>query len=327
MTQRVIIDTDPGIDDVLALLLAFRAPELDVVGLTIVPGNIDTDLAARNAHKVLALAQTSVPVAVGPDEPLRRPLKTAPFIHGSDGLGDMLPAPAEMPFDDRTAAQFLVEEIMAGRADTLIALGPLTNVAIALKYQPRLQDTLDEILVMGGAVRHEGNTTPAAEFNIYTDPEAADIVFASGIPIRMVGLNVTMQAVFPHVLTQEILSLGDDIDPVTRFIGEITDFYSNHYRDVYGIDGCCMHDPLTIAGAIDPDVITTQFVNVRIETQGDHTVGATIADFWQMPHSWGEPNTHVALEVDADRFLRLFVERVTPEIVDTLVATRDVPTR
>lgn len=312
--KRVIIDTDPGIDDSMALLLAFRSPELDVAGLTVVAGNIDVENGARNAVKVCQLAGVDVPIAVGAADPLVQPLKTAPFIHGEDGLGDLLPPPEHTSYDPRFAPQFLVEEIMSGGVREIIALGPLTNIAIALTYEPRLRERLDRIVIMGGSVRREGNTNPGAEFNFFTDPEAARIVFRSGIPLTLIGLNVTMKTVFPHEYTTKLLSLGEQATPIGRFVGEITDFYARHYRQYYGLDGWVMHDPLTVGVAIDPSFVRTQHAHVDIELRGELTRGQSVADFWQMPRPWGEPNCDVALEVDVERFVRYFAERVVPEV-------------
>lgn len=305
----VVIDTDPGIDDALALMLALRSPELDVRGITVVHGNIDVEAGARNALKILQLMdRTDVPVSVGASAPLLRPLRTAPFIHGHDGLGDLLPAPEGLGPVEQFGPAFLARAVeQSTEPVTVIALGPLTNIAIALLSAPHIASRLERLVIMGGGVRTEGNTIPGAEFNLHCDPEAGAIVFRSGVPITMVGLNVTMRAILPASFSQK---LGRSADPLERFVGEVTSFYAGHYRSYYGIDGCAMHDPLTVAAVIDPGVIRGEELFVDVETRGEITAGQTVADFWETPEPRGRPNALVAVDLDSERFLSLYCDRV-----------------
>jgi inosine-uridine nucleoside N-ribohydrolase len=308
----VLIDTDPGIDDALALILALRSPELDVRGITVVHGNIGVDQGTDNALKVLELiGRTDVPVASGAPAPLLRPAGDARVVHGEDGLAGALPNPPRAERVEEYAPAFLTRIVeAAARPIVVITLGPLTNLAIALLASPQLRERIERLYVMGGAVRSEGNTIPGAEYNIHSDPEAAAIVFRAGVPITLVGLNVTMRCVFPRELSERLR--GAD-DPVQRFVGAITSPVAQLYQRFYGIEGCAMHDPLTVAAAIDPTLVRGQELWVDVETKGDLTAGQTVVDFWGIPTPWGEPNALVALDVDADRFFDLFYPRVLGE--------------
>jgi inosine-uridine nucleoside N-ribohydrolase len=306
MTRPVWIDTDPGIDDCLAILLALRSPEIDVLGISTVHGNTDLAQATANALRVTELAQADVPVWAGADRSVCGQLRTAEYIHGGDGLGDLLPAPATKPRPG-FAVHAMAEQILShGRPVTLIALGPLTNVALALAVYPDLAGAIERIVIMGGAIRREGNTTPSAEFNTYCDPEAAARVVASGVPQLWVPLDVTMQAILPAARSRD---LAASTDSVASFIGELTTFYSGHYRRTYGIDGSCLHDPLTVAVLLDPSLVTCRELFLRIECAGQSTRGRTVADLWRIPQPWGEPNATVALEVDGERAVAL-IDRV-----------------
>lgn len=308
----VLIDTDPGIDDALALILALRSPELDVKGITVVHGNVPLAQGTTNALRVLELlGRTDVPVAPGAAAPLLRPARDARAVHGEDGLGGALPGvPRGHPIDEYGPA-FLTRIVeAAARPITVITLGPLTNLAIALLASPRLHERIERLYVMGGAVRAEGNTIPGAEYNIHSDPEAAAIVLRAGVPITLIGLNVTMRCVFPRELSER---LKDSDDHVQRFVGRATAPIAELYQRYYGLDGCAMHDPLTVAAAIDPAIIRGQELWVDVETRGDLTAGQTVVDFWGIPTPWGEPNALVGLDVDAQRFFDLFYPRVIGE--------------
>jgi inosine-uridine nucleoside N-ribohydrolase len=308
----VLIDTDPGIDDALALILALRSPELDVKGITVVHGNVSVDQGTANALKVLELVgRTDVPVASGAPAPLLRPARDARIVHGEDGLGGALPGPPIGTPVDEYGPAFLTRTVeSAARPITVITLGPLTNLAIALLASPHLRERIERLYVMGGAVRSEGNTIPGAEYNIHCDPEAAAIVLRGGVPTTLIGLNVTMRCVFPRELSER---LRDADDPVQQFVGRATSPVAELYQRYYGLEGCAMHDPLTVAAAVDPAVIRGKEVWVDVETKGDLTAGQTVVDFWGIPTPWGEPNALVALEVDPDRFFDLFYPRVLGE--------------
>jgi len=307
---KVWIDTDPGIDDALAIMLALKSPELQVVGISAVHGNIEVELGASNVLKILSLLGSDVPVWVGAPRNLIGDLRTAPFIHGKDGLGDLLKAPGRRP-ESGSAFGALARALReAEEPITVIALGPLTNVALALAHEPDIERNFERIVVMGGAFRCEGNTTPAAEFNVYCDPEAARFVLRSGIPQVWVGLDVTMRTVMPLEWSEKLARCKDE---GLRFIGELTTFYSRYYRSYYGIEGCALHDPLTVGYLLNSKLVTTREVFVDIELGGMLCRGRTVADMWGIPEPWGEPNAEVALDVDARAFLKLFRERVLRE--------------
>src|SRR5919108_2128383 len=238
----VLIDTDPGIDDALALILALRSPELDVRAITVVNGNVPVDQGTANALKVLDLVERDdVPVAAGAAAPLPRPPRDARVVHGEDGLAGALPDPPRLAAVEGYGPAFIVRTLEAApRPMTVITLGPLTNLAVALLAAPHVKERIERLVIMGGAVRSEGNTVPGAEYNIHCDPEAAAIVLRAGVPITLIGLNVTMRVVFPRELSERLR--GAD-DPVQRFVGNVTAPLAQLYRRFYGIDGCAMHDP------------------------------------------------------------------------------------
>jgi purine nucleosidase len=300
--MRVLIDTDPGIDDAIAILLALASPELDVRGITVVHGNVPVEACTLNAFRILDLAgRRDVPVVTGAAAPLVRPARHAEAVHGPDGLGGLFPPPDDAHPFAADAAAFIAGALEeTDEPTTLIALGPLTNVATAILATPGVTERLARIVAMGGAIRREGNVTPAAEFNIFADPEAAAIVLRSGVPITLVPLDATMRAIFPGEAAARLA--GSEI-PVERAVGELGGFVAAVYRTYYGIDGFALHDPLAVGAAIDPSLVTTQDLWVSVETRGELTAGATLADFWHIPEPWGEPNASVALDADGDRFL------------------------
>jgi purine nucleosidase len=305
----VLIDTDPGIDDAIALLLALRSPELDVRGISVVHGNVPVDVGTANVFKVLDLAGgLDVPVARGAAAPLLRPATHAEIVHGSDGLAELIPPPEELALHEDYGPGFLVHTLeQSDTPMTLITLGPLTNVAISLLSAPAAAERIERLVIMGGAVRVEGNVTPSAEFNIYADPEAAAIVLRSGVPVTLVGLDATMRATVTGETGRE---LAQAEEPVERFVGQLISHIAGVYRTYYGIDGMAMHDPLAVAVAVDPSLVRTQRLHVDVETGSGLGVGRTIADFWKIPEPRGEPNADVALEVDAERFDELLWTRL-----------------
>jgi inosine-uridine nucleoside N-ribohydrolase len=304
---KVWIDTDPGIDDALALMLAVRSPELEVIGVSTVHGNIQVEQGAANALKILDLVGSSIPVWQGADRNLIGDLRTAPFIHGQDGLGELLPA-SRRQLEPGSAVQALTNALrQSDEPITIIAIAPLTNIALALGSAPDLAARIERLVIMGGAMRTEGNTTPAAEFNTFCDPEAARRVLTSGVPQVWVPLDVTMKTIMPAAWSAE---LARATDPVARFIGELTLFYSRYYRSYYGIDGCALHDPLTVASVFRPELLQTKGVFLDVELAGQLTRGRTVPDLWGIPKPHGVPNAQIALEVDAPAFLALFQERV-----------------
>ena len=298
MTTPVILDCDPGHDDAIALLLALASPELDLVGVTTVHGNQTLEKTTDNALRVLALVgREDVPVAVGADRPLVRDLHVAAHVHGDSGLdGPVLPDRASDPVD-RHAVDFLVERITP--ETVLVPVGPLTNVALALERGIRPA----RIVLMGGAVG-EGNMTPAAEFNIWADPEAAQRVFHSGIDVTMIGLDVTHAALLTPAWAERFRAAGR----VGTFVAELVEFFKRYHARTYGWDGAPIHDAVALAHVFRPDLVTTEWVNVEVETQSELTRGRTVADRWKRTDR--EPNAHVGVGIDGDGFLGLLLERI-----------------
>lgn len=303
---RIIIDCDPGHDDMMALMLACASPELELVGVTTVAGNQTGEKTWRNALRTLTLiGRTDIPVARGADRPLLRPLTVAPEIHGVSGLdGADLPEPSFKGRAER-ASSFLVRTIMASPAPlTLVPTGPLTNVATAILQEPSLASKIERIVLMGGAVA-DSNITPSAEFNIYVDPEAAKIVFASGIPIVMVGLDVTNKA---RLSFADIAEMASWKGRVSRVVAPLLHFFAETNREVFGFDGAPIHDALAVAHLVKPAVIRTRLMNVEIETAGEFTAGRTVADVYGV--SRRRPNAEVALEVDLPLFREMLFSAI-----------------
>lgn len=303
MPKPIIIDCDPGHDDAIAMLLAFAKPELvKVLAVTIVAGNQTLEKTVNNALKVLSFAGIECQVAAGYDRPLLRELEIAPEVHGESGLdGPDLPEPA-FQASTKHAVQTIIDEVRASREKvTIVPTGPLTNVAAALVGAPDLKSNIERIVLMGGAAR-EGNWTPAAEFNILVDPEAAAIVFQSGVPITMIGLDVTHQALIRQAEVDELLNSGKKVGVM---VGELLEFFGK-FHETMGFDGMPLHDPLAMATVLDPTIVKTEHLPVRIETQGLYTTGRTVVDFYGVTGE--EPNVDVALEVDRDRFVKMIME-------------------
>lgn len=307
--RKIIIDTDPGQDDAAALMLAFASPdELDVLGLCAVAGNVPLSLTSRNVRIVCELCgQSDMPVFEGAMHPILRKQVTAEHVHGRTGLdGAELPEPT-MAVRSQHAVDFIVETVMREPAGsvTLCTLGPLTNVALALQMEPAIAGRVRELVMMGGGFFEGGNITPAAEFNIYVDPEAAAAVFASGIPIVMMPLDVTHQLLTSKDRVARIAALG------TRPAQVLVDwlaFFERFDEEKYGSDGGPLHDPTVIAYLLKPELFSGRHCNVEIETQSELTVGMTVVDWWRV--SGRKPNAMVMRHVDADGFFDLLTERV-----------------
>jgi inosine-uridine nucleoside N-ribohydrolase len=298
----IVIDCDPGHDDAIAILLALASAEVELRGVSTVAGNQTLDKTTRNALKVLELAgRTDVPVAAGADAPLRRTLRTAANVHGESGLdGPDLPEPATTPVEGH-AADVLAEWLEPGVV--LVPTGPLTNVALLLERHPGVRDRLERIVWMGGAIA-EGNTTPAAEFNAFVDPEAARAVFESGIPVTMIGLDVTHKALFGPAHAERLRGAGR----CGKAVAELADFFLEFHRQRYRFDGAPIHDAMAVAHVIDPTLVETLHCNISIETSSEHCDGRTVVDRWlvtDLPR-----NAHAGIDVDAGRFLELLVERI-----------------
>lgn len=307
MPKRLLLDTDPGIDDSLALLLALASPEITLEGVSVVHGNCSVEQAAANALAVLELGGApDLPVARGCGVPLVQPSLLAPETHGASGLGyAQLPAPQRSPIRQH-AVDFLIERILSAPGEyTLAAIGPLTNLALAIRKEPRIVPAIREIVIMGGAIRHQGNTTPLAEFNTYVDPHAAHIVFHAGAPITLVPLDVTYQCVLTPADVRRLQRLDS---PLTRFIADATRFYMEFHDSYQRIEGCVINDPLALALTFAPELCDYEEHFVDVDIQGGVSMGKTFADFYRMT---GRPaNMRVALGVRAREFIALFLERI-----------------
>ena len=309
MARKIIIDTDPGQDDAVAILLALASPdELEVLGITAVAGNVPLALTAKNARKVCEVAgRPDVQVYAGCDRPLAHTLVTAEHVHGKTGLdGPDLPEPL-MPLQDQHAVDYIIETLRAEAPGTITIcpLGPLTNIATALQKAPDIAARIQEIVLMGGAYFQVGNITPAAEFNIYVDPEAAEIVFKSGIPIVVMPLDVTHKALVTPPRNEAFRQLGTDPG---RTVAAWTDFFERFDKEKYGSAGAPLHDPTVIAYLIQSDLFTGRHINVEIETQSDLTRGMTVADWWGVTAR--APNALFIGDVDADGFFTLLTDRI-----------------
>ncbi|MEO0944763.1 MAG: nucleoside hydrolase [Pseudomonadota bacterium] len=282
MPRKIIIDTDPGQDDAVAILLALASPELDVLGLTAVAGNVPLALTEKNARIVCELAgRSDLPVFAGADAPLGRKLVTAEHVHGKTGLdGPPLPDPA-MALQDGHAVDFVIEQLRAHPEGeiTLVPVGPLTNIAMAFQKAPDIVGKVAEIVLMGGAYFEVGNITPAAEFNIYVDPEAAEIVFKSGVPLVVMPLDVTHKALTSRARVDAFAALGNETG---RMVAGWTDFFERFDKEKYGSEGAPLHDPCTVAYLLQPDLFSGRHINVEIETQSPLTRGMTVADWWRV---------------------------------------------
>ncbi|PYE85709.1 nucleoside hydrolase [Pseudoroseicyclus aestuarii] len=307
--RKIIIDTDPGQDDAIAILLALASPEeIEVLGITAVAGNVPLPLAQRNARVTCELAQRpETPVFAGCEAPLLRPLKTAEHVHGATGLdGADLPDPS-MPLQEEHAVDFIIDTLRREPAGsvTLCALGPLTNLASAFARAPDVVERVAGIVLMGGAYFEVGNITPAAEFNIFVDPEAARAVFACGRPITVLPLDVTHKVLATPPRIAAITALGTSAaEAVTGWLG----FFERFDTAKYGTQGAPLHDPCVIAFLLRPDLFTGREINVEIETQSDLTLGMTVADWWGVTEC--APNALFIGDVDADGFFTLLTDRL-----------------
>lgn len=305
---RIIIDTDPGVDDALTFLLALASPEIQLEALTTVQGNVSIEKATRNALSVLELAQAShIPVVQGCSHPmLKSPHNAGEDVHGFSGMGDaVLPEPTSKPIETH-AIDFLIEKVLAEPNEiSIFPIGPLTNIALAIRKEPRITKAVKQLVIMGGAVRQGGNITPLAEFNIHEDPHAAHVVFHSGIPITLIPLDAT----FKCLLTGDDIERLNKIDsPITRFVRDATGVYMRFYKHYEGFNGCALHDPLTLAAVIAPDLLALEEHYVDVDISGGVSTGKTFADFMKV--SKQPPNMKVALDVKGREFVELFIERM-----------------
>lgn len=309
MTRKILIDTDPGIDDTMAILFALRSPEFEITGLTTVFGNTDVVFTAQNALRLVELeGHDHIPVAQGAGRPLILPLRSlGKLVHGQDGMGNTNPPPPKGCLASQHAAQFIVETILANPGEiTLVPVGPLTNLALALRLDARIAGLVKEVVLMGGSAFRGGNASPVAEANIYNDPHAAWIVFNAGWPLTMVGLDVTMGCVMTVEYLNKLCQSGN---PATDLIGQILPAYQEFHDQVYGMGGAIhTHDPSAIAYLLDPDLFQTERMPVYVETEGK-CAGQTVPDRCRQ---WIEaPIVNVCLNVNAPGLQKLYRERLS----------------
>ncbi len=302
----IIHDCDPGHDDAIALMLALASPELELLGVTTVSGNQTLEKTTSNAIRVLdRLGNTTLPVAAGAPRPLVREPVAAARVHGESGLdGPDLPPPQRPPAQEH-AIDWIARTVREHPAPvTLVPTGPLTNVALLLARYPELETRIERVVLMGGAIG-EGNVTPAAEFNVWADPEAARRVFSSSLAITMVGLDVTHRALITQANVERLAGAGT----AGRLAADLFGFYGQHHRRHYGWEGSPVHDAVAVAHVIDGSLLQTRRCGVRIDTGPELSRGRTYVDLWGSA-GW-EPNCEVAVGIDAERFLELLVERIS----------------
>jgi purine nucleosidase len=304
---KVLLDTDPGIDDALAILLALASPEIELRALTVTGGNCSLEDGVRNALNVLALAQAPhVPVHSGVAVPLLRPPFTAPETHGDSGLGYARLPPAPFGPAAEHAVDAIIREILAAPGDvTLVAVGPLTNVAIAIRREPRIVAAVRNVIVMGGAFRVEGNTTPLAEFNVYVDPHAAQIVLQSGVPLTIIPWDITREVRLTQAHVDRLLHHGG---PLVQFIADATRFYIEFHRSHFGYAGCSINDPAALALVFLPELAQIEEIYVAVDLMSELSMGKTVGDFQRI--TTHAPNARVVTAFDSERFVELFVARM-----------------
>ncbi len=305
MTTPVIIDCDPGHDDAIALLLALASPEVELLGVTTVSGNQTLEKTTANALRVLELAgRDDVPVSAGADRPLVREPFVASYVHGESGLdGPDLP-PARGSTTGRRAIDWTAERLRASQCPvTLIPTGPLTNVALLLAVYPELADRVERVVLMGGAIG-EGNVTPAAEFNVWADPEAARRVFESGLDLTMIGLDVTHKALMTRADAERLREAGR----VGRAVAELWDFFSTFHRTTYGSEDSPIHDAVAVAHVLRPGLVETLRRRVDVDCASELCRGRTLVDLWR--RTGREPNAYVGVDIDAGAFMELLIERI-----------------
>jgi purine nucleosidase/pyrimidine-specific ribonucleoside hydrolase len=318
----VIVDTDGGVDDALALIMALNSPQLDLKAVTVVAGNINVDQAANNVLRVISIVEpdTLPIVAKGCEKPLEKPPFNAAGIHGADGLGELdrfkeadgtprYPQLTIEPSKENAIDLLLKTAQEYGDSLTIIALGPLTNIARAIQKDGATLKKVGRIIIMGGAVTVPGNISAAAEFNFFVDPHAAQVVMESGIPLTLVGLDVAMKAPLSRQVIEENLQRRPS--KVTQFIADCTEIYMTFYRDNEGFYGCYLHDPLAMAVAIDSSLVTTESLYMMVETEGRFTTGMSLADRRdRRDEKTNPPNVEACLDVDTERFMQLFDQLV-----------------
>lgn len=307
MSKRILIDTDPGIDDSLAILLALASPQIKVEGITTIHGNCSVNQATINALSILELSNVKgITVAKGFPIPLAQPSLLAAETHGDAGLGyAKLPEPRGRP-ELRHASDFLIEKIMSNPGElTLVAIGPLTNVAFAIRREPRIVDAVKEVIIMGGTIGYPGNASPLAEYNAFVDPHAAHMVYHSGMRITLVPLDVTYQCI---LTSEDVKRLQKNPSPISRFIDDSTRFYMEFHDEYQKIAGCAINDPLALALTFAPELCDYQELYVDVDISSSVSMGKTFADFYGIAKK--PANMKIALGVRARDFMELFLERM-----------------
>ncbi len=308
MTIPVIIDCDPGQDDALMLFLALNAPELDIRGLISVGGNVPLAKTSRNLAMLVQIAgRADIPLFEGCAGPMIRKLVTAEYVHGETGINGLEVFEPELKFQPQHGVDFLIEALRSADDGeiTLVLTGPLTNIAMALTKSPDIAAKIKQIVLMGGAMREGGNTTPSAEFNIYVDPHAADVVLRCGRPIVMFGLDVTHQVM---TTPERVAAIRELDNPVAGAAADMLDFFGIHDSEKYHSQGGPLHDPCTIAWLLEPEMFKLKSCHVEVETKSELTMGHTAVDYWRVTGK--EENAQWAYKVDADRFFTLLTERL-----------------
>ncbi|GAB48195.1 uridine-preferring nucleoside hydrolase UriH [Mobilicoccus pelagius] len=304
MPRKIVLDCDPGLDDAVAIMLAQGNPDVELLAVTTVGGNQSLEKVTRNALGVGSLAGVTAPVAAGADSPLLEPAQDAGHVHGESGLGGVDTPESTIELDTRHAVEVIVDTVMCEEPGTvtLVPVGPLTNIALAVRREPRIVERVAEVVLMGGAIR-VGNQSPVAEFNIACDPEAAQIVFSAGWRVTMVGLDLTHQAQATEEVFARIAEVGGPVADLT--LGMLS-FYRDSYRSSGRLDHPPLHDPCAVAYAVDPDVMTTRRAPISVELTGTLTRGMTVADL-RLPADESCP-TQVAEQLDVDRFWNLVLD-------------------
>ena len=307
--QKIIIDTDPGQDDAVAILLALASPdEIEVLGITAVAGNVPLSLTEKNARIVCELAgRPDIAVYAGCDRPLKRKLVTAEHVHGKTGLdGPELPEP-KIKLQEKHGVDFIIDTILQEPENSvsLCPLGPLTNIASAILKQPKIVSRIKQIVLMGGAYFEVGNITPTAEFNIFVDPDAAKIVFEAGIDMVVMPLDVTHKALVTGERNEAFRRLKS---PVGIAVAEMTDFFERFDKEKYGSSGAPLHDPCVTAYLINPKIFSGKKINVEIETKSELTLGMTVADWWGVTNR--KANAFFVGDLDSEKFFNLLTERL-----------------
>src|SRR6266508_1704644 len=304
--KRIIIDTDPGVDDAFAFLLALASPEIKLEALTTTQGNVTVEKATRNALSILELGHAShVPVAQGSVLPLIQPLRASASVHGESGIGNsQLPEPQTKAVRGH-AVDYLIERLLAEPNEiSIFPIGPLTNIAMAIRKEPKFAKAVKELVIMGGAIQEAGNMTPLAEFNIYVDPHAAHIVFHSGSPITLIPLDVTHKCLLKQEHVDRLIKINS---PITRFIRDAMEVYLQASLQL-GYEGCALHDPLTLATIIAPELLTLKEYYVDVDISGGVSMGKTFADIFNVTKK--PANMKVAMDVRGEDFIEVFLQRM-----------------